>query len=604
MSKSLKKMSRPRITFPNLKQVGTRPDQDVQLLETGRQKELFGHKVANAEWKDKKVPNQKFRLSGSNKVLDSKQGAVDAEAGRVGNKFDRNTLGLNYPTKQGPKAAALAGKLRSKFEEADEGDGQKMQAYKQKVSDAAKKYKEDYEKWYEELKQFPPGSTAYYNHAGSRPKYEKPRKPAKSLKATKDLSPEKMKLRGQTVDSTVEHEGFHYLIDQIKNHYGKDAAIKIKQDLISHHHPETLKAIGSWISKTRGYDEKSPSFGEELLTHSRDLLVNPTKREHFKKFINNDEKFKEHIKNLKQSHQKSYEWAQNVRPEDLAGQNKLAASELVKARVDEGKLAADKRQARNERASSWEKENRGMHSGASSNPEVSKFLHNAKLHQIKTNPKPKLDKAQKLPRDVHKELVSKRNTNHKAMLSSKYHEVKNMHDRLMTAKQTEAYKDPEKKKIYDEHISQVSRALAAHPDGKMVKATKLEHYSPKAGLASIDPQYKKTGVDATVKGRDTSHPHSFYYRAGTVPEDRVKQVSVAKYTVEIPETAKIYDLAADHENHIGEAIKANQGALNMDMVHQRLKDHGYEGFYNSAHPHLSNVVALYHAVPTKEESKV
>lgn len=526
MSKSLKKMSRPRISFPNLKEVTTRPDQEVQLIESGRQKDLYGHKVANAEWKDREVPKGKFRVSSSSKVMSSKPEAVSAEAKMVSGTFNRTTLGRNWSTKQGPKSAALAGKLRSKFEEGDAEDNQKMQAHKQKVVDSANKYKQDYEKWYQDLKQLPQGSTEYYNHVANRPKYTKPRKPAKSLKATKDLSPEQMKLRGQTVEGTIEHEGFHHLIDQVERHYGKNAAIKIKQNLISHHNPETLSAIGNWIVDTRGYKADSPSFGEELLTHARDLLVNPKKRADFQKYIKDENKYKQHIKNLKQSHQKSYEWAQNVKPEDV-NDAQLAASELAKAKVDEGKSVADKKTARDERASSWEKENRGMHSGQGSSPEVTRFLHNAKLHQIKTNPKPKLD-----------------------------------------------------------------------------KGTKLEHYSPKSGLSSIDPQYKKTGVDATVKGRDTAHPHSFFYRAGTLPEDRVKQSAVSKYTVEIPETAKLYDLAADPEGHVDAAIKANQGAVNMDLIHQALKDKGYEGFYNSAHPHLSNVVALYHAVPTKEESQV
>jgi hypothetical protein len=132
------------------------------------------------------------------------------------------------------------------------------------------------------------------------------------------------------------------------------------------------------------------------------------------------------------------------------------------------------------------------------------------------------------------------------------------------------------------------------------KAT-LEHYSTQQNLKTINPKFKGTGVDVRTKGRDTEHPHSFFYRGGTLPEDVVASGAKSKYIVNVPDEAPLYDLATDNEGHIASAIKQNQGALNMDMVHQRLKDAGYQGFYNSAHPQLSNVVALYHEQPVSEE---
>jgi hypothetical protein len=134
-----------------------------------------------------------------------------------------------------------------------------------------------------------------------------------------------------------------------------------------------------------------------------------------------------------------------------------------------------------------------------------------------------------------------------------------------------------------------------------LEKAKLEHYSSKQGLRSIDPRFKGTGVDVRTKGRDTEHPHSFFYRAGTTPEEIVSGQAKSKYTVNIPDEMPLYDLATDNEGHIASAVEQNQGALNMDMVHQRLKDAGYQGFYNSAHPQLSNVVALYHEQPVLEE---
>jgi hypothetical protein len=136
------------------------------------------------------------------------------------------------------------------------------------------------------------------------------------------------------------------------------------------------------------------------------------------------------------------------------------------------------------------------------------------------------------------------------------------------------------------------------------KGTKLEHYSPQENLKEISPSFQGQGVDVRAR-RSTEHPHSFYYRAGTEPEQLVAGQARSKYSVEIPDEAKLYDLSMDQDGHIKEAIAANQGALNMDLVHERLKNNGYHGFYASKHPHgLENVVALYHSEPVKSEEKL
>ena len=146
------------------------------------------------------------------------------------------------------------------------------------------------------------------------------------------------------------------------------------------------------------------------------------------------------------------------------------------------------------------------------------------------------------------------------------------------------------------------KELKAMPSPNLGKSTSLEHYSQQQGLKSIDPKFKGKGVDVRTKGRDTSHPHSFFYLAGTEPEHVVASGAQSKYTVDLPDDAPVYDLAKDPEGHVKSAIEQNNGALNMDMVHEKLKDAGYQGFANSLHPTLSIVVALYHETkPTKEE---
>lgn len=347
----MQKMSRPRITFPNFPEITNRPDQNVRTLENERQKKIYGRQVANAEFRDRD-PNFKrpTRLAGGRKSITSKDQLIDEYGKRITGKFGRNVLGLSHNTPQGPKSAALAGKLRSKFEEGDEADQAKMDAHKAKVAEARQKYESDIKTWKEKADQLPRGSTEYWAHIGSRPKYKAPRRPAKSLKDTKELSPEKMALRGKTVDSTIEHEGFHDLMAHIENKYGPVASGKVVRDLISQHHPEAIEAVDSFVRHAMGYKRNAPRYNEELITHARDILVNPTKRERFKKFLadsvhgralvsstNPDREavFKEMISHLKRGHQKAYERAKqiklaDIRP-DLAEQpQKMAASEQAR----------------------------------------------------------------------------------------------------------------------------------------------------------------------------------------------------------------------------------------------------------------------------------
>ena len=126
----------------------------------------------------------------------------------------------------------------------------------------------------------------------------------------------------------------------------------------------------------------------------------------------------------------------------------------------------------------------------------------------------------------------------------------------------------------------------------------LEHYSPQEGLSEIDPSHKGSGVDST---RNTSeHPISYFYHAGTQPESVVADRAKHKYTVKLPEHAKIYDIGTDPDKHVHSLFEASQkrpvnaGMVNNDEIHSHLKSKGYHGFTNSLHPDLPNVVGLYH----------
>lgn len=331
------KKSRPRITFPRFKRVTTRPDQEVQTMENNRQKEIYGRKVTNANTVDANYKFPSYFQGFKNKIKD-KQEMNDKLSSRVAGRFDRNTLGTNYSTPKGPKAAAIAGKLRSKFEPADEEHQGKLDEHKEKISQARDAYDVTYKKWKDELNALPTSSNAYWQKVSERPKFKKPRKPSKTLKDTRQLDSEQQKARGRASDSTIEHEAHHYIMDDIQAKYGKDVSSKVHRKLLDQFHPDAVYEVGRFISEKMDYKTKSPNFTEEILAHSRDILVNPKKREQFKSFLKNslagglktEDQINEHIKNLKIGHQKAYKVAQELDPADVGyqeGEGKLAASE-------------------------------------------------------------------------------------------------------------------------------------------------------------------------------------------------------------------------------------------------------------------------------------
>jgi hypothetical protein len=145
------------------------------------------------------------------------------------------------------------------------------------------------------------------------------------------------------------------------------------------------------------------------------------------------------------------------------------------------------------------------------------------------------------------------------------------------------------------------------------ESLKLEHYSHEQNLKEIDPKKMGSGADAqTKRGGPMEHPHSFFYRSGhPLPEEdsHIHRQASSKYHVELPSDVKLYDLSTDphrlREKLIQETKhrQVNPGHPTPDELHERLKSHGYHGFYYSKHPSMSSVVALYDKVPVKSEEK-
>jgi hypothetical protein len=317
-SEGLAKMSRPNIKLPNYPKVGTRNDQEVQPIESNRQKELYGRKVANAEFGDKEL-TRPTRLSGSSKIIRDRQGLTDAYGKRISGKFNRNTLGLNHDTLKGPKSAAITGAMRSKFEDGDDSYKAKLAVHNENLKTTITNHNQKVQAWRSKAYDLsnkvgePGGREAYDSHISQRIEKPKlPRKPSKPKVNTQNLTPEQQVSRGRAVDSTINHEAFHHTMAEVERHYGKDEAKKVHQNLLSQFHPDTLSSVGGFIHDKLGYKIKSPKFTEEILAHSRDILVNPVKRERYKEFAGKGADA--HIKNLKQGHQKAYEVAQQLKP--------------------------------------------------------------------------------------------------------------------------------------------------------------------------------------------------------------------------------------------------------------------------------------------------
>jgi GNAT superfamily N-acetyltransferase len=324
----LQKMSRPVLNFPNFKKLNTRPDQEVRLVENNKQKDMYGHVLANAAIPDQAVRHSTFNTdtmqSGPTEVRkQNNQPIRDKEAKKISGAFDRTTVGLNADTKQGPKSAALAGKLRSKFEEPDDAHSTKLKEHNEARNKMVTEYNEHYKTWYKKAYELsnkldePGGREAYAHHVGLKPTKPKlPRKPSLKSKETTSLTPQQAIARNRSVDATIQHEAFHHTMDQFEHNYGAKAAHIVQMKMLEQYDPTALKAVGSYIANRLNYKPKSKHFAEEIMAHTRDILVNPKKRESFKQFVG-EANYDKYIKAMKISHNKAAQFTKNLKPEDL-----------------------------------------------------------------------------------------------------------------------------------------------------------------------------------------------------------------------------------------------------------------------------------------------
>lgn len=113
----------------------------------------------------------------------------------------------------------------------------------------------------------------------------------------------------------------------------------------------------------------------------------------------------------------------------------------------------------------------------------------------------------------------------------------------------------------------------------------LVHYSQEANPETIDPRFMGKGAGGAEHQRGDILPRSYYYEAGTKPEDIVTSKAISRN--EIARPGKILDLASE------EAMPFRAEASDVNDLERRIKDAGYSGYKNSEHPHIPNAVALF-----------
>lgn len=357
--------SRPRITFPRFKRITTRPDQEIHEVGSERQKKIFGRKVAVAnipDSKDVKRTRAIQKPDGSMEFQDLPPGTIDRQADRdsaakrVSRSLGTKVLGVVHHTKRGPMGAALSGKMYQSdfYKPKSSGGGEeydaKLKEHYDKRNQMVRDYNAAFSDWHKkgmELSRDPSKLAELHEHLTKKPvKPKLPRKPSKPRVkggAEEKLSREDMASRARGVSATTEHEGLHYIIDKVRGQYGKRAAKNTLDKLVDAHDPEAISHLSNFLTQRMRYKRNDPSFKEELIAHARDILVNPRKRDSFKKFVG--ENADKVISALKTGHQKAYKVAQSLNPEDVAEQSdfeggKLAASEINKATMA-GELAAN-----------------------------------------------------------------------------------------------------------------------------------------------------------------------------------------------------------------------------------------------------------------------
>jgi len=219
------------LKFPGLKDITTRPDQEINSISTDRQADIATKQIVERE----------------KRVRPEAAEAVEQEAGRavrsLVQKKPKNILGK-------PK------KAKGTFE-GIEGD---RQAAKSQIREAkARQEDKDFSE---------PGAQGFLVE--------------QRVPDQKDLGFVPERHAGGPVQ---QHEGHHHLFSEVSRKYGPSARYKLVNHLLKELPGQDIEDMKDHLRFTYGYDHKDSNFNEEVLNHARDILVSPKSRESYLKFL-------------------------------------------------------------------------------------------------------------------------------------------------------------------------------------------------------------------------------------------------------------------------------------------------------------------------------
>lgn len=326
----------PTVRFPQFKDISTRPDQEVHIVKDKKSTSSFMKKYLNAAKNSRKSPQH--------------QAAYQKSAFRAHKKLTSGqAAGLNFNANGGnenPMSVVSAPELRNasgNFNSFGKPlNHPKLNAYKEKdrnfadhVINANKENAEQYKK-YGETKD-PADRMKYKIMIAAAKKVKPPRAVKVSLDDyKKEIDKQRKKgsadpkliddvrRMGNAQDRTVEHESLHHMLSTMEKKHGPKFRNQIVSQLLSQHAPEDIQDVAEYV-KSKGYKPRSPHFNEEILAHSRDVLINGDGfKAHIKatkgRGMSDEEKenyARKRINSIKKGHQRTVAYASKLKPEDV-----------------------------------------------------------------------------------------------------------------------------------------------------------------------------------------------------------------------------------------------------------------------------------------------
>lgn len=181
--------------------------------------------------------------------------------------------------------------------------------------------------------------------------------------------------------------------------------------------------------------------------------------------------------------------------------------------------------------------------------------------------------------------------------------------------------EEEEESLESERYEGSDRALAEHEEGDEVMpalpaeggsretmrpfaskamaryAQKLMHYSPKPGLTELDPARMGDSQLSRREREDMRVKVTFYYFEGTEPETLIRSTAKARYEAQLPEGAKLLDLASAPDYVVQALREDGRGGMYL-----AIKNAGFFGFYNSE-SQLPNACAVFYKLPVTETDR-